>query len=194
MAPRYYAFGPRNKSKAVGRITHYIMPFAFGVDHDGRPDSEARARLDKALEIARGIYGYPVYIFLGAGMPECTMKYSVESLAASATAYLKEKGWPADRIITRALGYSTVVETCALANYLKCRVSSGDRVIIKVVSSWWHTPRVWAVCRILLGWSVRVHVSKTGHSGKALIYDMAREMLAFPRSILMAWWASGKSR
>ena len=162
------------------------MPYAFGIDHDGKPDVEARACLDEALAIAgKKSRDFDIIIFLGAGMPERTKPYGAESLAASAAAYLRKKGWPAIRIVTSPVGYSTVTETCALYDYLKCCLCPRS-MIIGVVSSWWHIPRVWAVCRIILGGSVKIHVSKTGHSGKALICDILREIPALPRSIFMA--------
>ena len=40
-----YAFRPRKKC--------VIMPYAFGIDKDGRPDAEARTRLDKAFASAK---------------------------------------------------------------------------------------------------------------------------------------------
>ena len=164
------------------------MPYAFGVDHNGEPDAEARVRLDDALAIAMSkIRDFDIMIFLGAGMSERTKPYGAESLAASAAAYLQKKGWLAKCIVTRPMGYSTLTETCALYDYIKQCSCPREDMVIEVVSSWWHIPRVWTVCRIMFGSSVKVRISQTGHSGKTLLYDILREIPALPRSALMAW-------
>ena len=86
-----YAFAPGKHKSNQAR--YLIMPYAFGIDYNGKPDAEARVRLDEALARATSkSRDFDVMIFLGAGMPEHTRPYDVKSLAASGAAYLQEIG------------------------------------------------------------------------------------------------------
>ena len=171
------------------------MPYAFGIDKNGRPDAEARARLDKAYASAKEkIERFDVIIFLGAGMSEYTQRYGVASLAMASSLYLQEWGWPEDRIVMRPIGYSTMTETRALRDYLAGCKCFPDQVQVEVASSWWHAPRVSATCMVFFGSSVRIVQSSTEHTGKKLIIDIMREILALPRSVLMAWYARKKNK
>ena len=178
-----YAFGPVGKQHKKTQ-KYFIMPYAFGLEKDGMPDAEARARLDRALKIARDVQcltNSNVIIFLGAGMEDRTRPKGSESLEASSKAYLESKGWPADQIRCNAFGYNTVTETLSFYGY-----AYGSERIIYAVTSWWHEPRVWAVCRVIFGRGIKVYASPSGHSGFMLIYDIAREILALPLSVYRA--------
>ncbi len=171
---------------------HYVMPFAFGVDETGMPDAEAKARLDKALEVATRIkkLGHPIMIFLGAGMPERTQKYGIPSLAASAKLYLVSKGWPENQIAMNPKGYSTMIETMAFREYLEG--VDGD-IGLHFVTSWLHIARVYAVCQTIF-WgrnSVRMefYPAVTPFKGRTLVHFLLREAIALPRSVYMAWRA-----
>ena len=163
------------------------MPYAFGLDPDGRPDAEAQTRLDKAFALAREkITHFDVTIFLGAGMPERTRRYGIASLAEASSLYLQGKGWPRERIVMRPVGYSTMTETQTLCDYLiTCKCYPGQ-MLVEVVSSWWHAPRVWAACRLIFGRGIKIYASPSGHSGFMLVYDIAREILALPLSVYRA--------
>ena len=183
-----YAFTFAPHSKQGKKIREYvIMPYAFGLEDNGMPDAEARARLDRALELARDIEcltSQNVIIFLGAGMEDRTRLKGSESLAASSKAYLESKGWSADQIRCNAFGYDTVTETLSFYGY-----ADGSDRIVYAVTSWWHKPRVWAVCRIIFGRRIKVYASPSGHSGFRLVRDIVREIPALPRSVFMAWRA-----
>ena len=166
-------------------MKHFIMPYACGVDRAGMPDAEAKARLDKALAVARRKCerGLDVIIFLGAGMPERTRKYGYASSAESATVYLQDAGWPAERIVQRPKGFRTTVETFAFYQYLH---ELGDQeYTLEVVSSWVHIARVWMICRIVFGSSVRISISRSGFRGKTLLEMLLREVVAIPHSFLL---------
>ena len=184
-----YAFGYARKTKDRGPKC-FIMAYACGLNREGRPDREAQARLDKALEIAKEKRrSFDVFIFLGAGMPERTEKYGVASLAAASASYLEEKGWPKSQIVVEPVGYNTVVETRAFRDCLRLvRLANmrADEMEVHVVSSWVHAPRVWIVAHLLLGWSVHVHASRTGFRAKKMWYYLAYEIAALPQSIVRA--------
>ncbi|MDP3778462.1 MAG: ElyC/SanA/YdcF family protein [bacterium] len=177
------------------------MPFACGVDDVGMPDAEAKARLDRALEIAwclrervskeTGLRAYDtsVMIFLGANMPECTQKYGISSLAESAKMYLVSQGWPAYRIVMNPKGYSTMVETMAFREYLQ--KSGYGYACLHFVTSWLHISRVYAVCRTIFGFNtpMKFYASPCAFKGRQLVHFLAREAIALPRSIFMAWRA-----
>ncbi len=165
------------------------MPFAFGVDHTGMPNAEARARLDKALEVARDLnVTAPVIFFLGAGMRYRTERYGIPSLAASAKLYLVSQGWPSDQIAMKPLGFSTMTETMAFRKYLQ---NVDGYSCLHFVTSWMHIVRVWMVCRTIFGSStpMKFYASCTPLKGRALVHFLAREAIALPRSVYMAWHA-----
>jgi len=178
------------------------MPFAFGVDEVGMPNDEARARLDKALEVAWHISvekqilgkGMKVIIFLGANMPERTEKYGISSLAESAKLYLVSKGWPEDKIVMNPKGYNTMVEIMALREHLQDSTEVYSR--LHFISSWMHIPRVYAICKTIFGFHARMkfHASSTPLRGRTLAYFLLREAVALPHSVCMAWRAVTASR
>ena len=186
-----YAFGPVHTSGVFGwartipkerqMVKYYIMPYAFGLDHDGTPDVEAKVRLDKALFLANEKKGN---IFLGAGMYKYAARRGAISLSYSAYQYLIGRGMGKEKIKDYADGYNTMTETLAFWQYLGLR--NQRDAIVEVATSWWHVPRVWAVCRIIFGRSIKVHAVQSMHSGPNLVYDMVREIAAFPRSVFMA--------
>ena len=165
-------------------MKYWIMPYAFGLDKDGTPDAEARARMDKALAIVSDkSYLDAPSIFLGAGMQECAQSRGAISLSDSGVKYLEMRGLSKHRIGVDARGWNTVTETYALYGYFK---DVERNVIIEAATSWWHVPRVWAVCRIIFGRPIKVHATRSAHSSFRLLYDIMREVIAFPRSALMA--------
>ena len=169
---------------------HYVMPFAYGVDGTGMPDAEARARLDKALEVAIYIkrLGHPIMIFLGAGMPERTERYGFASLAASAKAYLEARGWPSEKIVMYPKGYSTMTEALAFYVYLE---GCNRDTCLHFVTSWLHIARVYAVCRTIFGFRrpMGFYPAVSPLKGRTLVRFLLREAIALPRSVYMAWRA-----
>ena len=182
--PYAFTFAPHSRQGKKTR-EYFIMPYAFGLEDNGMPDAEARERLDEALKIARDLIDHltdsNIIIFLGAGMGDRTRPKGSESLAASSKVYLESRGWSADQIRCNAFGYNTVTETLSFYGY-----AEGSDRIIYVVTSWWHWPRVWVVCRLIFGRGIKVYASPSGHSGFMLIYDIAREILALPLSVYRA--------
>ena len=175
-----YAFGRVDKPHG-GHAVRYYMPYGFGLENDGTPDAEAKVRLDKTMLIANKKNGS---IFLGAGMQGYAQTKGGESLSSAAYCYLQTKGWQTIRIKMCAQGHNTVTETLTFRTFL-C-VDSCDDVVGEVVTSWWHVPRVWMICCLIFGKPIVVHAASSTHSGFLLIYDIAREVLAFPRSVLHA--------
>ena len=186
-----YAFGPVHTPNVFGwvrtipkegqMVKYYIMPYAFGLNDDGTVDTETKVRLDQALCAANEKKGN---IFLGAGMYKYAQKKGAISLSYSAYQYLIEKGVSKDKIKDYADGYNTMTETLAFWQY----VSLHDQrdAIIEAATSWWHVPRVWAVCRIIFGRSIKVHAVRSTHSSLNIVYDMVREIAAFSRSVFIA--------
>ena len=180
-----YAFGPvGGRKKGERAMKYWIMPYAFGLDKDGASDTEARARLDKALEIVRN--QSPLIapsIFLGAGMEKYAKAHGISSLSHAGAWYLRTRGWSRHQVAMDARGRDTVTEALVLYAYFKEVEKS---VIIEVTTSWWHVPRVWAVCRIIFDRPIKVHATRSTHSGFRLLYDIVREAVALPRSVFIA--------
>lgn len=169
-------------------MAHYIMPYAFGLTKDGKPDTETAARLDKAYSLAER-KGKKTIIFLGAGMQAYAQTKGAYSLATPMRAYLRTKTWPIDRIKVYSKGYDTVTETLSFQQFLM-QHTAGDLTMVETATSWWHVPRVRMICRIIFGTSIKVHPAPTTHSIFRLAYDIVREVGAFPPSAFRAWRVS----
>ena len=176
-----YAFGPVRRGKKAPSLKYFIMPYAFKLNDDGTPDAEAKVRLDDAAAIVNQRNGV---IFLGAGMENYAKTKGANSLSESAHRYLITKGLSEHRIAIRVEGFNTVTETRAFRTFLSLHAS--DNHVCEVVTSWWHVPRVWLVCRIIFGKAIKVHGTSSAHFGFQLVYDIAREMVVLPYSVCMA--------
>ena len=194
--PLPYAFGPVRKREGARRVKYYIMPYAFGLEKDGTPDAEARVRLDKALAVTREQGGHvDPFIYLGAGMEERARLRGVESLAASAQAYLELKNWSKDQTVIYPNGCNTVTETLGFFEYVTVDDYDKDSdYIAEATTSWWHAPRARMVCRLLFGGSVKVHSAPSTHRGFDLLYGIMREVAAFPLSAFHAWHLAREMR
>lgn len=165
------------------------MPYAFHLNNNGTPDLEARARLDEAVRIARSKnFGT---IFLGAGMQDYARKRGAASLSFAAWRYLRTKGWPPQQKFIWDTGHNTVTETLAFYSFLR---QSHHRIEIETVTSWWHKPRVWLVCRIIFGRPITVHSTRSTLSLPHLCFCIARETAALPVSAFRARGAAKKLR
>ena len=161
------------------------MPYAFHLEDDGTLDPEAKIRSDKALRIAEN--NQESIIVLAAGWQKYAEQRGVASLAHAAMTYLKTKGWPQNRMRVSPEGYNTVTETAILYRVTLC---DNNLFCPKyVVTSWWHKPRVWLVCRILFPdlSMPQVYATRTTRRGLLLVRDMLRECIAIPKSVFEAF-------
>jgi uncharacterized SAM-binding protein YcdF (DUF218 family) len=152
------------------------------------PDAEGEARCERAYRIAMRIGDQydAVWIGLGGGMPyRYPEPFGEQTLADLSERCLVNKGWGWMQIIKRPEGCNTRTELFAVRKIERNRRAFGaQNVRLRLVTSWWHAPRVWLVALLVFHRPLHVSVARTTLTFGVLAREMLKEMLKVPCELL----------
>jgi len=167
----------------------FVVPMAFGRDTVMPiPDPEGGRRCEKAFLIAKRIGDKrdPVWIVLGAGMPyRYAGNIGEQTLADLSVRWFINRGWESLQIIKNPKGNNTRTELLAIKEVT--RRAGRENVRVRIVTSWWHAPRVWLVAFMVFHRPIRVSMARTTLPLMTLTRELPKELLKLlcevPRAI-----------
>ena len=164
----------------------FVVPMAFGRDRvTPVPDREGARRCERAFRIAKRIGDRrdSVWIVLGAGMPHRYHEpFDEQTLSDLSERWLIDRGWEPLQIIKNPKGCNTRTELLAVQEAIERRGEAN--VHVRLVTSFWHAPRVWLVALLVFHRPIRVSMARTTMSPTVLARELLKEAVKLPCEIL----------
>ncbi|MDP3735242.1 MAG: ElyC/SanA/YdcF family protein [bacterium] len=172
------------KEVRVAQKRWFIVPMAFGRDREiPVPDPEGGSRCEKAFRLAKKIGDRrdSVWILLGAAIPHRYGEpFGEQTLADLAERWLINRAWEPLQIIKNPKGNNTRTELLAIRQVerwdRRLRWGGEKSIRVRIVTSWWHAPRVWLAAFIIFHRPIRVSMARTKLSWRSLAKELPKEL------------------
>jgi uncharacterized SAM-binding protein YcdF (DUF218 family) len=149
-------------------LPHFVVLYGGKVE-GGRLNLDSVDRCKAAITAARRYPGS--CIIFG-------VDFKITDLHRLTVEWLRDAGWPSDRLILNPKGHISLGETEAAIEVL----NRYDTKEVIIATSWYHVPRVWMIWRTLFPWC-RVSFS-VARVTKRPVISVLYEMAAIPKFFL----------
>ncbi len=150
-------------------LSHFVVLYGGVVTNNNNLNPDTIGRCEAALKVARRSENSFIIFSVG---------YSIPRLTETTIAYLKESGWPQEKLILNPKGYNSLTETEAAIEVLDKHQTKE----VVVATSWYHVPRIWLIWQLKYKSNVKFSVAwQTARPIWSILY----EFLAIPKNILV---------